>query len=96
MNPGKFVTSFICLLEGVVAVWLDIKPFECVDRVRNRMNHPTLPPERAERAVSSFAKKLEPPTVAEGFETVFRVASNAEADALLIAFGASNAVAQIS
>jgi len=76
--------------KGVVAVFFDVAAQECKRRVAARTNHPTLPPGgRGDRAVESFAKMLQPPTTAEGFERVHVVHTFEEANALMSMFGAS-------
>eukprot|EP00798_Chlamydomonas_sp_ICE-L_P018252 gene18252-24705_t len=75
--------------KGVVAVYFDVAPEECVQRIRTRLDHPTLPPERGPKAVASFQKMLQPPTIAEGFERVYIVTSYEESNLLMQKFGAS-------
>ena len=75
---------------AVLQVHFDIPPEECIRRIEARIDHPTLPPHRGRRAVTSFAESMRAPTTAEGFERVHVVRSFADADALLAAMGASS------
>ena len=74
-------------------VHFDIPPEECIRRIEARVGHPTLPPHRGRKAVTSFADSMQPPNAAEGFERVHVVRSFADADALLAALGASSVAA---
>lgn len=75
--------------SGIVAIHFATPAEECIRRIAQRVGHPTLPPERGPKAVASFAKALEPPTLAEGFEKVHVVRSYEEANALMLSYGAT-------
>lgn len=75
--------------KGIVAIHFATPAEECIRRIAQRVGHPTLPPERGPKAVASFAKALEPPTLAEGFERVHVVRSYEEANALMLSYGAT-------
>ena len=72
-------------------IHFDVAPEECIRRIEARTGHPTLPPHRGRRAVTSFADAMRPPTTAEGFERVHVARSYEEADALMALFGATPA-----
>ena len=72
--------------RGVVAVFFDLEPRTCIERIMQREGHPTLPPERGAKAVASFSKSLEPPLPLEGFQRVHHIKSEDEADLLLESF----------
>ena len=74
--------------RGVEAVFFELEPQECIRRINEREDHPTLPPERGAKAVAAFTKSLEPPSSAEGFRRVHMVRSPEEASSLLEVFGA--------
>ena len=69
-------------------MFFDVSADECVARVAGRADHPTLRPGTGAHVVASFARQLQRPTAAEGFQDVFTVRTFAEADALLAKFGA--------
>ena len=73
----------------ILQVHFDVDPEECIRRIEARTGHPTLPPHRGRRAVSSFADALRPPTTAEGFERVHVVRSFEDAEAVLSLLGAA-------
>jgi hypothetical protein len=66
-----------------VAVHFDVPAEECKARVASRTDHPTIPFGRGAKVVESFASRMQPPTVAEGFERVHVVRSFEEAALLL-------------
>eukprot|EP01012_Entosiphon_sulcatum_P031287 TRINITY_DN3924_c0_g1_i2.p1 TRINITY_DN3924_c0_g1~~TRINITY_DN3924_c0_g1_i2.p1 ORF type:complete len:1006 (-),score=130.86 TRINITY_DN3924_c0_g1_i2:8-3025(-) len=65
------------------AIFFDLPTDECKARVQRRTDHPTIPHGRGGVIVDGFAKRLEPPTLKEGFAEVYCVRSFAEADSLL-------------
>jgi hypothetical protein len=75
--------------KGIVAVYFDVPVEECQRRVVARPDHPTIPAGRGARIVESFAKKMEPPTKAEGFERVLVLRSFEETAAVLRSLGCS-------
>ncbi|GAX78765.1 hypothetical protein CEUSTIGMA_g6202.t1 [Chlamydomonas eustigma] len=77
--------------KGVVAVYFDVSPEECINRVENRLNHPTLPPHRGMRAVTSFASVMQPPVMAEGFEKIIVIKTFEDANTVLSSFGSNPA-----
>eukprot|EP00300_Choanocystis_sp_HF-7_P000115 c10099_g1_i1.p1 GENE.c10099_g1_i1~~c10099_g1_i1.p1 ORF type:complete len:1245 (+),score=232.27 c10099_g1_i1:42-3776(+) len=71
----------------VVAIFFDATASECIERVKRRANHPTIPHGKGQSAVTSFAKILEPPSTREGFDSIICIRSFAEANQLLVSWG---------
>jgi len=59
----------------VIAVFLDYPSEVCRSRAENRGSHPTLPPYRAARAITSMQAAMQAPTLAEGYSGIARVTS---------------------
>lgn len=57
----------------IIIVWFDMdtedKQF-CIKRIKERKNHPTLKPEKAEEAIEQYFSKFEPPTKKEADEII--------------------------
>jgi len=73
--------------KKIVVVFMDYPVEKCIDRVKNRVGHPTIKFGRGETAVRSFGKKLEVPTDTEGFKKIITVRSFDECNSLLIKLG---------
>jgi hypothetical protein len=78
--------------RGTVAIFFDLKSKICINRILERKNHPTLPPEQAQRAsttkaVKSFEKILDPPHISEGFQRVHVIRSQIEFESILAQYG---------
>jgi predicted kinase len=61
-------------VESLTAVVLDVPTEECIARIHNRKNHPTIaemmPLEKKRQIVYNFDKSFELPSISEGFSTV--------------------------
>lgn len=76
-------------VKGIVCVYFDAAPDVCVDRIGQRLTHPTLRPDSGQSVVSSFSKQFQVPTLQEKFDSIFTVSSFADARKLLVLFGGS-------
>jgi len=76
---------------GAVAVHLAVGTDVCTERVAKRTDHPTIGYGKGAPAVLSMSKAFEPPRLSEGFEAIITLASPAEVDAQLRAWGAAPA-----
>jgi len=77
--------------NNIVVIYFDYPPEVCIERVKNRVGHPTIKFGRGENAVNSFHKKLEPPTEKEGFKKVITIKSFEESNDLLVKLGCDRA-----
>jgi len=68
---------------NTVAIFFDIPSQECIDRVRQRTNHPTLPSDRAAKAVASFSKLMSSPQTSEGFSRVFTLKNTSDEEKII-------------
>ena len=60
-------------------VWLDPGIDVCKQRVKDRKNHPTLPPERGDEVIDMFAKGFKPPEDWEcKYEEIIHITNNEE------------------
>ena len=77
----------------VLAVHFDTPVDVCVQRVGSRVGHPVaaLAGVRAKGIIRGFARRLVPPTAAEGFGKVLTVSSTADCHELLAAFAQADA-----
>ena len=90
MHVGVFISLGCDRREkGIVAVYFDVPVDECQRRGDARPDHPTIPAGRGVCIVESFAKKMEPPTRAEGFERVHVLSTFDEAAVVLRTLGRS-------
>ncbi len=46
--------------ESVWAIFFNIPAQQCIDRIKSRRHHPTLPPQKGSKVVAMFSKMLEP------------------------------------
>ncbi|KAL9648660.1 hypothetical protein ABK040_016290 [Willaertia magna] len=64
-------------------VWFTTSPEVCKQNIKQRSNHPTLPPEKADEVVDEFAKGFKPPQQYEGFEHFYQVNTREESTELI-------------
>lgn len=77
--------------SDVCAIFFDKNVEDCRVNVCSRVNHPSIPSGdgvNAKRIVEGFSKKLEPPSVLEGFGRIEIIQSHDESDELARLFGA--------
>ena len=77
------------LPKRTACIFFDVSADECVRRVFKREGHPTIKAGTpgSERIVRGFAKRLVPPTKAEGFGHVHTIRTFQQANDLLVKFG---------
>jgi hypothetical protein len=74
--------------KDCTAVFFDVPADMCMARVAGRFDHPTIAQGKGSGIIRSFAKKLQPPTRAEGFAAIHTISSIGDANALLRRWGA--------
>ena len=80
----------------VTLIWLDYPADECLNRVKSRVDHPTIRFGRGDSIVKSFVKQFEEPTEAEGYKRIIRIKTLHAANALLQKMGCNPDNLQIS
>lgn len=73
--------------KEIVVVFFNSSVEECIERVKNRVDHPTIKFGRGESIVKSFSNLLELPTEKEGFKKIIKVRSFSECNDMLISLG---------
>jgi len=58
-----------------IAIYFDYDKTLCKQRIDSRLHHPTIRAGRGVKALDEMDKKMEPPTLEEGFQTIIRVTS---------------------
>lgn len=56
-----------------LCIYLNTPKFICIQRVKNRKNHPTIKNGGGERIIEDIFKKFEPPTTQEGFKEIIHL-----------------------
>ncbi|KAF0977550.1 hypothetical protein FDP41_003542 [Naegleria fowleri] len=71
-------------VKHIDLVWFTTSPEQCKTNIRERKNHPTLPPENADKVVDEFSKGFKPPQKFEGpYENLFEVNNEKEGQELV-------------
>jgi len=73
--------------KEIVIVFFDYSMEDCIERVKNRVGHPTIKFGRGENIVKTFHKQLEIPTEEEGFKKILKIRSFDECNDVLIKLG---------
>jgi atypical dual specificity phosphatase len=71
----------------ITIVWFDYSADECLNRVKNRVGHPTIKFGRGDSIIKSFAKQFEKPTESEGFKRIIHIKTFHAANAFLKKLG---------
>jgi atypical dual specificity phosphatase len=73
--------------NDTVIIHFDYPVDECVNRVKDRVGHPTIKFGHGENVVKTFAKQLQVPTEAEGYKKIIKIGSFDECNSFLIKLG---------
>jgi hypothetical protein len=79
--------------SNAFAVFFDMDTAGCQQRVSGRTDHPTIPFGRGNAIVESFAKRLVPPTISEGFKEVIVIREFDQVESLLRRWGVQEPLA---
>jgi atypical dual specificity phosphatase len=73
--------------KDVVIIYFDYPLDTCVERVKNRVGHPTIKFGRGESIVKSFYDQLEAPSDADGYKKILHIHSFDECNSILTMLG---------
>jgi predicted kinase len=59
--------------KKILCIYLNTPKFICIQRVKNRENHPTIKKGGGERIIEDISKKLEEPTLDEGYSEIIKL-----------------------
>lgn len=83
-SDRKYWLSLLMSTANTACVYFDYDMELCLQRINERLNHPTIQAGRGQNAVKQMHDKLQQPTLAEGFGAVLTVSShNAGREAIL-------------
>jgi atypical dual specificity phosphatase len=80
----------------ITIVWFDYDSEDCLNRVKNRVDHPTIRFGRGDSIVKSFTKQFEEPTEAEGYKRIIRIKTFHASNALLQKMGCDPSTLEVS
>jgi atypical dual specificity phosphatase len=75
LDRKKWLKLSLLNPKNCLCIYLNTPKFICINRVKNRINHPTIKEGGGERIINDIANKLECPTKEEGFSNVIYLES---------------------
>ena len=86
-SDRKYWINLAFKSKNIVAIHFDFDKNICIDRVKNRVGHPTIKYGRGENIVKSFHNKFQKPTDDESFKKIITLSNKKEVYDLLIKMG---------
>jgi atypical dual specificity phosphatase len=86
-NDRKYWTSLNMGRSDIWCLYFSASEEECKWRIKNRKDHPTVKPWAGSNIVEQMAKKLEEPSIDEGYDRLIIIPSFKEANQLLLQIG---------